>query len=162
MTPASPARSIRDSSLCPPNFPFESLVSLCDTLLPDTVPSFVQEVSCSAPIAAKRLLTTRCSVTIAAARLREENAAAPLEEVAASPASGRERTAWEDREAQGFFKGLFGTLNEALFRPTRVLPEDAGHRRPDGPAALRADPGHGRHSCSLTFGRSLRTEACRE
>ena len=38
-------------------------------------------------------------------------------------AAGGSETAWEDRERTGFFKGLFGTLNEALFRPSRVLLE---------------------------------------
>ena len=33
-------------------------------------------------------------------------------------AGGREKTAWEDREAKGFFAGLFRTLNDTLLHPT--------------------------------------------
>lgn len=79
---------------------------------------------CGKEVADDQLFCHHCGL-----RLREENATAPLEEVAASPAPGRERTAWEDREALGFFKGLFGTLNEALFRPTeffRKMPVSGG------------------------------------
>ena len=34
---------------------------------------------------------------------------------------GREKTSWEDRETQGFFGGLFKTLNETLFRPSEFF-----------------------------------------
>lgn len=34
---------------------------------------------------------------------------------------GREKTPWEDREARGFFGGLFKTLNETLFRPSEFF-----------------------------------------
>lgn len=55
-------------------------------------------------------------------KLQQENAqgaepAAFTESV--SEASGnKEKTHWEDREALGFFRGLFTTLNDVLFRPT--------------------------------------------
>lgn len=50
--------------------------------------------------------------------MQGEEAAAPPPESAPVTQGGREKTAWEDREAHGFFKGLFGTLNEALFHPS--------------------------------------------
>ncbi len=36
-------------------------------------------------------------------------------------AGGRGKTPWEDREALGFFGGLFKTLNETLFRPSEFF-----------------------------------------
>ncbi len=55
-------------------------------------------------------------------RLRQDEQAAelPAEEPVqtASFSGSRERTPWEDREAQGFLKGLFKTLSDVLFRPT--------------------------------------------
>ncbi len=46
----------------------------------------------------------------------QQEAAAPVP--GSAPAATGERTPWEDRESRGFFKGLFGTLNEALFHPS--------------------------------------------
>lgn len=42
----------------------------------------------------------------------------PLLSETVLPGKGREKTAWEDREARGFFSGLFKTLNVTLFRPS--------------------------------------------
>jgi hypothetical protein len=54
------------------------------------------------------------------ARLSEEAASQPALERA--PLGGvREKTPWEDREARGFFSGLFKTLNETLFRPSEFF-----------------------------------------
>ena len=52
-------------------------------------------------------------------RMRAEDASSVLETV--ENASGRERTAWEEREARGFFRGLFSTANDALFRPSEFF-----------------------------------------
>jgi hypothetical protein len=54
------------------------------------------------------------------ARLSEETAPGPAPERAAA-AGGREKTPWEDREALGFFGGLFKTLNGTLFRPSEFF-----------------------------------------
>jgi hypothetical protein len=54
------------------------------------------------------------------ARLSEEPAPETAPEGAAV-AGGREETPWEDREALGFFGGLFKTLNETLFRPSEFF-----------------------------------------
>lgn len=54
------------------------------------------------------------------ARLSEEAAPEPAQERAVV-AGGREKTPWEDREALGFFGGLFKTLNGALFRPSEFF-----------------------------------------
>jgi hypothetical protein len=51
------------------------------------------------------------------ARLSEEAAPGAMLE-GATLGGGREKTPWEDREARGFFGGLFKTLNESLFRPS--------------------------------------------
>ncbi len=70
------------------------------------------------------------------ARLRQEEQTAaesaepglPSGEPAASLAD-RQKTPWEDREARGFFSGLFRTLSDALFRPTecfRAMPVTGG------------------------------------
>ena len=54
------------------------------------------------------------------ARLAEAAVQPPPAE--ATPLSGgREKTPWEDRDARGFFGGLFKTLNESLFRPTEFF-----------------------------------------
>ncbi len=47
--------------------------------------------------------------------------AAPEVAAAGEDTSGRQRTPWEDREAKGFFRGLFQTANEALFRPSQFF-----------------------------------------
>ena len=54
------------------------------------------------------------------ARLAEAVIQPPLPETA-PPSGGREKTPWEDREARGFFAGLFKTLNESLFRPSQFF-----------------------------------------
>lgn len=56
-------------------------------------------------------------------RLREQEAGAAPKETLSEAAASEEskRTAWEDREARGFFKGLFRTMNDALFRPTEFF-----------------------------------------
>jgi hypothetical protein len=44
-------------------------------------------------------------------------------------AGGREKTPWEDREAKGFFSGLFTTVKDTLFRPSeffRKMPVTGG------------------------------------
>jgi uncharacterized Zn finger protein (UPF0148 family) len=51
------------------------------------------------------------------ARLVEE-AAQTSGAIAGAESGGREKTPWEDREARGFFGGLFKTMNEVLFRPS--------------------------------------------
>jgi hypothetical protein len=60
--------------------------------------------------------------------LAQATAGAPV--VESTPVSnGREKTPWEDREARGFFGGLFKNLNEALFRPSeffRKMPVTGG------------------------------------
>lgn len=68
------------------------------------------------------------------ARLREEEAAPAPEgggpsAEAAPDLGGRGKTPWEDREARGFFSGLFRTMNDSLFRPSeffRKMPVTGG------------------------------------
>ncbi len=56
------------------------------------------------------------------ARLAEEEAAPSAVAAEAAPAAeGREKTPWEDREAGGFFGGLFKTLGGALFHPSEFF-----------------------------------------
>lgn len=43
------------------------------------------------------------------------------EAVIDTPAGGRSKTSWEDRENTGYVKGLRGTLKETLFTPTRFF-----------------------------------------
>ncbi len=54
------------------------------------------------------------------ARLSEETAPELAVETALL-GGGREKTPWEDREARGFFGGLFKTLNETLFHPSEFF-----------------------------------------
>jgi hypothetical protein len=54
------------------------------------------------------------------ARLVEE-AAQTSGAIAGAESGGREKTPWEDREARGFFGGLFKTMNEVLFRPSEFF-----------------------------------------
>ena len=52
--------------------------------------------------------------------LAAESVQAPVAET--TPVSdGRGKTPWEDREARGFFGGLFKSLNETLFRPSEYF-----------------------------------------
>ncbi len=53
------------------------------------------------------------------ARLVEE--AFPAAEASTSQLSTREKTPWEDREARGFFNGLFATMREVLLRPSEFF-----------------------------------------
>lgn len=69
---------------------------------------------CGKEVAEEQIFCQHCG-----ARLREE--AGPVAEAAAQIGGGREKTPWEDREARGFFGGLSGTLNEALFRPSEFF-----------------------------------------
>ena len=58
------------------------------------------------------------------ARLAKPDApaeAAALESAEPAAAGGRGTTPWEDREARGFFGGLFATLKESLFHPTQFF-----------------------------------------
>jgi len=54
------------------------------------------------------------------ARVSETAFQSPLSETVPI-GGGREKTPWEDREARGFFGGLFKTLNESLFRPSEFF-----------------------------------------
>jgi len=74
---------------------------------------------CGNEVAEGQLFCQHCGARLA------EGAAPAMEgapAVEAAPAGGgREKTPWEDREAGGFFGGLFKTLNESLFHPTEFF-----------------------------------------
>lgn len=59
------------------------------------------------------------------ARLRDEETQPAAEEharVMEQPGRrGREKTPWEDRDARGFFAGLFTTMNEVILRPSEFF-----------------------------------------
>jgi hypothetical protein len=70
--------------------------------------------NCGQEVAEGQIFCQHCG-----AQLAGETGQAPLPEAARM--SGREKTPWENREARGFFGGLFKTLNEALFRPSEFF-----------------------------------------
>jgi hypothetical protein len=69
---------------------------------------------CGKEVADDQLFCHHCG-----ARMREDDASSVLETV--QTAGGRERTPWEEREMRGFFRGLFATANDALFRPSEFF-----------------------------------------
>ncbi len=74
---------------------------------------------CGKEVADDQIFCQHCG-----ARLSEEAAVAPATETAPL-GGGRSKTPWEDREARGFFSGLFKTLNASLFRPSGFFKEMA-------------------------------------
>jgi hypothetical protein len=67
---------------------------------------------CGKEVADDQIFCQHCG-----ARLSEEAVPGPALEKAPL-GGGKGKTPWEDREALGFFGGLFKTLNETLFRPS--------------------------------------------
>jgi hypothetical protein len=69
-----------------------------------------------------------CGKEIAEGQIFCQHCGARLAEPA-PVAGGREKTPWEDREARGFFSGLFTTVKDTLFRPSeffRKMPVTGG------------------------------------
>jgi len=74
------------------------------------------------------MFCSQCGKEIAEGQMFCLHCGARLAEPA--PAAGaREKTPWEDREARGFFSGLFTTVRDTLFRPSeffRKMPVTGG------------------------------------
>ncbi len=69
---------------------------------------------CGKEVAEGQIFCQHCG-----SRIAEESVQPPAE--ITPEKAGREKTPWEDREAQGFLGGLFKTLNESLFRPSEFF-----------------------------------------
>ena len=74
------------------------------------------------------MFCSQCGKEVAEGQVFCPHCGARLAE-AAPPAGAREKTPWEDREARGFFTGLFTTVRETLFQPSeffRKMPATGG------------------------------------
>ncbi len=68
---------------------------------------------CGEAVSEGQLFCQHCGAQLGQEQSQTQNVTEP-----APTSSGREKTPWEDREAKGFFGGLFRTMSEALFHPS--------------------------------------------